>query len=487
MVPVLIDLSNYDTHLVQSTQGRAGSPDGNIFFDVANGKIEYIRADELAQVDLGSGMEDNPLTAQLGIKLEAVYAFENQERKVDETLRQYDKFVKGNFKFAGAYKYVNNRKPSTDADRNVTRGSGWEEQDATGSIGRIYYGNIGLSNIEPTSQPYSQSSLGGVPTDYAKLGNFNEAIQVFGDASVDATTTTFDNRTYEAVSVRTFGKTFDRKETTTDLGILELGGYATGFAVNEGDHNTTKNYSLADVYGGSQIAPWTGMTLEKLDTPQTESGFTTADGNFTWVLNNTGNGSLDEAVAFLDALALTDDDIDSGAETITNGKRVGEWYYYNGASQVVTRSGADTLGLFIESIPTSDEQRVVFTADDGSIKARPFSVELQGSVGALAPSDTECWYHMFGLTDFNTAGAITVEDKNSLEIKGNVSSDHISNKIVRPFDYDGDTILGPAGTDKDCVFLVEGDGGVTQAKTVFTITRNTVVAFAAEPATETNV
>ncbi len=229
------------------------------------------------------------------------------------------------------------------------------------------------------------------------------------------------------------------------------------------------------------------MTLEKLVTPQSETGFTTADGDFTWVLNNTGNGSLDEAVAFLDALALTDDDIDSGSETITNGKRVGEWYYYNGASQVVTTSGADALGLFIESIPTSDEQRVVFTADNASIKARPFSVELQGSVGALAPADAEAWYHMFGLTNFNTAGAITVRDKDGSPIKGNVQADHIGNKIVRPFDFDGDTILGDAGTEKDCVFLVEGDGGVTQAKTVFTITRNTVVAFAAEPATETNV
>ena len=34
-----IDLSNYDTTLVQSTQGRAGTPDGNIFFDKATGKI----------------------------------------------------------------------------------------------------------------------------------------------------------------------------------------------------------------------------------------------------------------------------------------------------------------------------------------------------------------------------------------------------------------------------------------------------------------
>lgn len=38
----LIDLSNYATTLIQSTQGRAGTPDGNVFFDKANGLIEFI-------------------------------------------------------------------------------------------------------------------------------------------------------------------------------------------------------------------------------------------------------------------------------------------------------------------------------------------------------------------------------------------------------------------------------------------------------------
>ena len=482
-----INLSNYSTMLVQSATGRGDNPTGNVFFDVSNGLIEFIPAEELAQVDLGSGLEDNPLTQQLGIKLEAAYAFENQERKTDENLREFDKMIKGNFKFAGAYLFVANNKPSTDADRAIVRGSGWTEFDASGAIGRIYYGNIGLSNIEATSQPYNQFVIGGVPTNYAKVGNFNEAVQVYGDNAVDADTTTFDSRTYEAVSIRTFGQTFDRKETTTDLGIPELGGYATGFAVNEGPHLTTGNYALADVYGGAQISPWTGMTLEKLASAQTESGFAEGDADFTWVLNNTANGTLDQCVAFLDALAQTDDDIDSGSETTTNGQRVNEWYSYNGAGQIVTKSGADALGLFIENVPVSDEQRIVFTGDDTTTRTRPFSVELVGDTGSLAPTDVEAWYHMFGLPAFNTTSAITVLNAAGTAIKGNVNADHILNKIVNAFDYDGDTVLGDAGTDKDCVFLVEGDGVVTQAKTVFTITRQTTVAFAAAPSTETNV
>ena len=102
--PALIDLSNYDTLLVQSSVGRSGTPDGNIFFDVTNGRIELITAEEQALIDMtavgGAASEANPLTEDLGIKIEALYAFERQERRVDETLRQYDYYFTGSFKFA---------------------------------------------------------------------------------------------------------------------------------------------------------------------------------------------------------------------------------------------------------------------------------------------------------------------------------------------------------------------------------------------------
>lgn len=494
----LVDLSNYDSLLLQSTQGRSGTPDGNVYFDKVNGTIEFIPAQELAQLTYPVGHpgysgglpEDNPLDRDLGIKLEAVYTFENQERTTDEDLRKYDRWLKGSFKFAGAYSFVNSRKPATSADRNIIRGSGWTEYAIDGGIDRIYFGNKGLSNIEATSQPYYQLSVGGAPTDFAKAGQFDEAVQVYGSTAntpSDASAGDFDSRTYEAVSVRTFGYNYDRKETTTDLGIAELGPYSTGFAVNETPHLTTGNYNLSDVYGGSQIAPWTGMSLEKLANPQTETGFNESDGDFTWVLHNTNSGTLDECVAFLDALAQTDDDIDSGTLTTTNGKRVDTWYYYNAAGKVITKSGADSLGLFIENIPTADEQNVYFTDDAGNIKTRPFTVSIEADIGSIAKADPNAWYHCFFAADYNTSSAVTVNNASSNPIKGLASTANASNKIVDTFDYDGDTLGGPAGTDKDAIFLCEGDGGATQAKTLFTLSRNTTIAFTCAPTAETNV
>ena len=245
-----IDLSNYDSAtlgLVQSSESRTGTPDGNIFFDVANGRIELITREELANVDMtargGGASVQNPLTQQDGVKMEALYAFEREQRRLDETLRQYDYFFEGTFKFGGAYKLVNGRvfddsdgtdtgladNTAGDADDRVkVRGSGWSEEQ-TGGIARIYYGNVSLGNIEATSQPYYILGTDD-PVDYAKDGPIDEAIQVYGDNALDSNTTTFDKRTALSLRVRTFGYNYDEK-VLADSGVSEMAGYSSGFAL----------------------------------------------------------------------------------------------------------------------------------------------------------------------------------------------------------------------------------------------------------------
>ena len=232
------------------------------------------------------------------------------------------------------------------------------------------------------------------------------------------------------------------------------------------------------------------MTLEKLAVPVTKTGFNEADGNFTWVLNNTLGGNLNQCVAFLDALAQTDDDIDSGSVTETFGKRVSTWYTYNPAGQIVTRSGADALGLFIDNLPISDQQRIVQKDDAGALKTYPFFPEITLSVGSFAAADANAWYHLFYLDgaaglDYNTPDAVTVNDADGDPVKGLVSS---SLSIVFAYAYDTNNQAGlNAQEDKDVVALCEGDGGATQAKTVFTITRSAQIAVACQPGLETNL
>jgi len=446
---MVIDLSNYDSTLVQSTGSRSGNINGNIYFDATNAKIEFLSASEAPYIDLtravtptgtadvvatsmvadtyymitavgstdfttigaatntvglifkatgsgtGTGTADecslNPLLATDGIKFEAIYAFENQERARDEILRQYDRWTSGTFKFGGAYNFIKGRIPSTNADSKIIRGSGWNEYDASGQVQKIYFGNKGLSNIEPTSQPYYQLGKFTTAVDYSKVGQIDEAVLVY---DYNSGTPVDNTKNPEIVSIRTYGETHDRKATDTDLSIAELGGYSTGFAVNETPHLTTNNTDMpfVDVWT-TPAGVWKNMKLENLSTPVTRDEFAESAGTFTWVLHNYGSGTDDttpngqaklaECVAWLDAAAMATTDIDSGTNTTTIGKDVNTWYYYNAAGQVILRSGADSLGLYIYNIPTSDQQRLKFTDDSGASKSYQFLVGVKVDVGRV--------------------------------------------------------------------------------------------------------
>lgn len=476
-----IDLSNYSTSLYQASSNAF--TDGNVYFDTVAGTIAFGDATSYPTLDLtshgGGATDPNPLINLDGLKFEALYAFENQERRTDENLRKYDRFTAGTFKFGGAYDFVNGRKPASDADRKLIRGSGWRE--LTGStVNRIYFGVKGLGAIEASSTPYYQSAQYGAATDYTKLGNIDEAVQVFGDA----TNGNFDNTASSMyLSIRTYGKNYDRVDTAGTLGIAELGGYSTGAALNESDHLTTvpATYPLADVYGVAQVAPWTGMTLEKLAAPQTETGFAGADGNFTWTLNNTGGGTLDQCVAYLDAIAQADAIVTTGTASL-NGKQYDTWYEYTATGKIRPITGAgDGLGVFIEGLVGADKQRVEFKDDASTVCVYPVFTSVAVDLGQSAIDDTNAWFHAFEAAAYNTAGAVTYQDASNTDVKGTaaVADPFVTGTSVN-FEHDFTT----DGT-VNIVFLCEGDGGVTQAKTAITLA-DTTVSASCIPAVENN-
>jgi len=497
----LIDHTNYSTTLKQSTNTRGSSPNGNVYFDVGNNEIQLIGVDELATVDFGGGPVTNPLNNADGITLRALYNFENARRVADETLRQYLRATKGTYRFAGSYSFGNGVKLDL-SDRNKVRNSGWIEYADNGDgftdIDRIYHGVISLVDVQATTVPYwslvtatDETTLQAATwTNFVRTGDINEAVQVYGDTAFgDAGAGDFDYTTRTLV-VRVRSWAYNPGETTSVLtGISEFSGFSAGYGVGE-SQNTANVYDIADVYGGAQIAPWTGMTLEKLVTPQTETGFNEADGDFTWVLNNTGGGSVQECAAYLDALTLQTTDVDDGAGSYIGTKgRV--WYARNPAGKVVTASiGGD--GLFIEGLSVAEKQNVIMTDDAGATKTYPFFPDVQITVGAAAVADTNAFYHVFyvdgaAAADFDTAGAVTVNDSSGNPVKGNVSTDAVANKIGFAYAYDTNTQAGlSAGVDKDVVVIVEGDGGVAQAITYFTITRSSVVAVTCAPPVDTN-
>lgn len=505
----LITKANFDTLLVQSTQSRTGTPDGNIYFDQANDRIELITAEDLASVNLGSGLEANPLTDALGITLQALYAFERQERGTDTSLRTFLPGTEGRFQDAGAFAFVAGVKlddvNGNAPDRSKIRGSGWTEfaDDLATLIDRIYFGSRSLNNIEATSQPYVQivanlleaTLQAAAPINAARVGPLDEAFQVFGStANGDTGAGSFDfTGNILVAKVRTFGFT-QGEATSTASGVARLQAFSAGFGIGEGP-NPSSAFTLADVFGGAQIAPWTGMNFFRETTAVTRTGFNEADGDFTDTINNTGNGTLAEIRAFLDA--LMQQDTDQNANTGSTGAflpaRADVLYTINTDGKLVTRQG-----LYIANIAASDNQNVILTDDAGSAKTFPFQNEVRVSVSDAWFSDPNAWYACYfsdgaGGLDFDTANAVIVQDGAAANVVGTpgdarASGTAGSRQVIFTFDYSGNTQAGlGAGIDKEVVFLAEGDGGAVAARAVINIVSQAVITASAQAATETNI
>jgi len=489
----LIDHTNYSTTLKASTNPRGSSPNGNVYFDVDNNEIQLIGVNELAQINFGAGLVTNPLNSFDGITLRALYNFENSQRRTNETLRKYERGTAGTYRFAGAFNFVNGVKLA-GTDRSKVRGSGWIEYanigDGATNIDRIYHGVKSLVDIQAGTTPYYcfaadtlEATLQAATWyDFARAGDIDEAVQVYGNTTYDAGTTNFDYTTSILV-VRVRSWAYNAGETTSvATGISEFSGFSAGYGVGE-TANANNTYTLANVYGGAQIAPWTGMALASTATQQ--DGFTQGDDkNFSWILTNTGGGTVSECAAFLDALALQDVDIDG--DGTYNGRKGRVWYTRNSSGQVVT-----SKGLFIGGLSGAEKQNIVMTDDSNAALTYPYFPEVVITVGAPAVADPNAWYHVFyadgaGGADFDTASAVTVQDALGADVKG-LCSAAVNNKISFSYAYDTNTQAGlSAGAAKDMVALVEGDGGVAQAIAYFTVTRTATIPVTCVPPTDNN-
>jgi len=489
------------SQLKQSTQSRSATPDGNIYFN-PDGTLELITVEELATVDFGGGAVANPLTNADGISMIMLYRFERQERSSDENLRELDVFIEGSFKFAGAYNFVFGRKLSsvgvvglTD-DRQKIRGSGFIEYAAGGGgntlVDRIYFGELGTGSILSDSQIYSQSTLNGSTADLAFTGNANEVVQVFGStANGDTGAGSFDNTSFLALSARTWGQVHDRT-FATDANISELSGFLGTFALTESPnsyHAEAGDPDIADVYT-TPTGNWVGVQFTTLDAAENLAGLintsnsNSATGVFSGVIRNPSNASLAEIVAWMDAAAIQDADVDSHATNTRNGKQNETLYTLDTNGNVVMRPG-----YYIENVPVADRARVRYE-DNGAVKL-VYETTAGGVivVGDAAAGDANAWYHMFILdgdasNDFNTLDAYTVNDAAGNPIKGLVGG---LTEIPWDFAYSTNNQGGHTpNTDLIVVVEVEGDGSATFEKTIHTISSSASQRIVCSPGAETN-
>jgi hypothetical protein len=136
--------------------------------------------------------------------------------------------LSGQFQFGTDGSTFSGWKPATDATRQMLRDGGWSEFNSAGTLARQYAGIVGLGSVSAGSQLYWQRTSTGAPTNFTFTDQCNEGIQVYGDVAADATTTTFDSRTYFKGFVREYNFKYkdsilaDTGKTATGANLVNL-------------------------------------------------------------------------------------------------------------------------------------------------------------------------------------------------------------------------------------------------------------------------
>jgi len=136
--------------------------------------------------------------------------------------------LSGQFQFGTDGSTYNGWKPATDATRQMLRDGGWSEYNSSGTLARQYAGMVGLGVVSTGAQLYYQRAAADAPANFTFTDQANEGIQVYGDLAADATTTTFDKRTFFKGFVREYQKKYkdsvlaDTGKTATGANLVNL-------------------------------------------------------------------------------------------------------------------------------------------------------------------------------------------------------------------------------------------------------------------------
>lgn len=387
-----------------------------------------------------------------------------------------------------------------------------------------------------TDQAYYQQSTGGAATDFGFAGEVNQAIQIVSDPNGDgAYGDGYDRRAFLKVFLREENKLFDsydliaEQSPTDEAGLTQMTyrkyalplsngvdlkyvetdaniGSTTPYTdidieylVGNGFFTTNQGtYALDDVVrdgAGRWYICTTAGTADATDFADlgTMAGAGTAvfatyagerqigstyyafkviiDGN----VDGTGSNALKQEIYEKVQYSLRQNsDIDAGAGTVT-GKTADELLVFVGDTLVTE------AGVYIDDFNSADTNSITFTDVGGTGRTFPFVAAGNLLFNDNLVSDTNAKYWLFFTNDdaganagndFNTSGAIIIDNNSGVDITGDVSA-----QSSISFDYDYDNNIqrggGSAGTDVPYTGVAIGLGTAQYVLTTGTLTRST--------------
>ncbi len=425
------------------------------------------------------------LVAKDGVTLQALYS---KFIKLWET-DTYNKFPfpmyaidakSGQFQFGTDGGSFSGWKPANDTTRQMLRDGGWSEYTSGGVLARQYVGIVSLGEVSANAQLYYQRASTDSPTNFTFTDEVNEGIQVFGNATADATTTTFDKRAFFKAYAREEQKTYS-SSTLADTGQTATGAYTVNVLLSNADDLNTL---VADA--GIGVAPYTGINVSYYSVAQSIDINTVSD-NFPFSIIVEGNSAtLQEIYTKVQYLLRQGTDINS-AVTNSAGTKIGK--IQNDLMYFVGPDLFCRQGVFIQNIDPNFLNNVYFIDDNGV--ARQYNYAAAGTLqfNSFLTSGGTGYYRMYvtdsvtGTDDYGTATAITVNDKDGNPIAGTISSASIG----FTFAYDtntqgGRSVFTSPGGDVP-VTVVAGNKGVAKpvvATGIISRSKGIVIGLVAE-------
>jgi len=342
----------------------------------------------------------------------------------------------------------NGWKPADDTTRQMIRDAGWSEYSAAGVLNRQYVGLVALASGFPSgAQFYYQKASGGAAADFTFDDAPNEAIQVYGDASNGD----FDSRTYFKLYCREADYTYD-DAVLGDVGESGTGAFKVALPISVGS-----DLKITDLDAEMTNAPYSSIGLEYFGSDQTSYDI----GAYPFrvcIDNTTADATLEEIYTKMQYNLRQTGDIDDGAGTVV-GKTANQLCYFVGDTLYTT------TGVFIDGVIAADLNRVVFLDQNNVERSYPYASAGTINFNAALTSGGTGYYRMYFLNDdagdnlgydYGTANAITVDDADSVDIAGTISSA----SIAFTYDYDGNVQRGTGSDGEDApIVVVAGNAG----------------------------
>lgn len=376
----------------------------------------------------------------------------------------------GQFQFGTDGSSFSGWKPANDTTRQALRDGGWSEFTSNGTLARQYVGIVSLGEVSANAQLYYQRAAADAPLNFTFTDEVNEGIQVFGNATADPSTTTFDKRAFFRAFAREEQKTYS-SSTLADTGQTATGAYTVNVLLSNGDDLNTL---VADA--GIGVAPYTGITVSYYSSARSIDINDPGD-NFPFSIIVEGNGAtLQEIYTKVQYLLRQDNDINSAAVDsagTVNGKTANDLMFFVGPDLYCRQ------GVFVQNIDPEFLNNIYFFDDNNVARQYNFASAGNLNFNSFLTSGGTGYYRMYitdsvvGDNDYGTATAITVNDKDGNPIAGTISG------AVIPFTFAYDTntqggrsvFTSPAGDVG--VTVVAGNIGVAKpVVTTGTISRS---------------